>query len=78
MKLQRLSLDRFHQILGPCDTSRAIHLFTKPLDTNVILSLLAYTKPRRILEIGTALGHMTANLTEWTCASAVVFIDGNC
>ncbi len=38
-----------------------------------MLALLVHARPRRILEIGTALGHMTANLAEWSPDEAVVF-----
>ena len=32
-----------------------------------------HANPRRVLEVGTALGHMTANLTRWTSEDARVF-----
>ena len=38
-----------------------------------MLTLLCHARPRRVLEIGTALGHMTANLTRWTDEEARVF-----
>jgi glycosyltransferase involved in cell wall biosynthesis len=34
--------------------------------------LLQYARPRRVLEIGTALGHMTANFTRWTLDDAQI------
>jgi glycosyltransferase involved in cell wall biosynthesis/tetratricopeptide (TPR) repeat protein/predicted O-methyltransferase YrrM len=68
-----LTLDAFHRRFGAPDTARAIHRFTPPIDTHVVLALLAHTRPRRVLEVGTAGGHMTANLTEWTPDDATVF-----
>ena len=39
----------------------------------VVLTLLQHARPRAVLEIGTALGHMTANLTRWTGDDARIF-----
>ena len=47
-----------------------------PADTHAVLTVLAHARPRRVLEVGTALGHMTANLTEWTPDDAHVFTMG--
>ena len=47
--------------------------YTRAADTHAVLTLLAHAQPRRVLEVGTALGHMTANLTEWTPDDAHVF-----
>ncbi len=41
-----------------------------------MLTLLCHAVPKRVLEIGTALGHMTANLTGWTPPNAQVFTIG--
>ena len=71
-----LSLEEFHRRFGDPDTARAVHSFTPPADTHVVLALLAHGRHRRVLEIGTAGGHMTANLTEWTPDDAVVFTLG--
>jgi hypothetical protein len=38
-----------------------------------VLTLLVHARPRRVLEVGTALGHMTANLTHWTPEDACIF-----
>ena len=57
MKLHTIDRDEFHRTYGRLDTRRAIYGFTLQDDTNVILTLLAYQKPERILEIGTAAGH---------------------
>ena len=51
---------------GPCG-------YTRENDTRVVLTLLVHARPRRVLEIGTGLGHMAANLTRWTPADARVF-----
>jgi tetratricopeptide (TPR) repeat protein len=71
--LRMLSQADFHLRFGTLDTTRAIHSFTPPHDTQAVLTLLAHTQAQRILEIGTAAGHMTANLTEWSPPEAVVF-----
>ena len=47
--------------------------YTREDDTRAVLTLLVHARPRRVLEIGTALGHMTANLTRWTDEEARVF-----
>ena len=39
----------------------------------MVLTLLVHARPRTVLEIGTGLGHMAANLTRWTPADARVF-----
>jgi hypothetical protein len=74
--VQVISIDEFHRRYGNPDTSRAVYSFTKPIDTHVVLALLSHARARRILEIGTALGHMTANLTEWSPEEACVFTLG--
>jgi glycosyltransferase involved in cell wall biosynthesis len=51
---------------GNPDTTRALCGYTPAEDTHAVLTLLAHACPRSILEIGTALGHMTANLAEWS------------
>jgi tetratricopeptide (TPR) repeat protein len=68
-----LTPSEFAQHFGQLDTSQAIHGFTPPPDTHVVLTLLAHSQARRILEIGTAAGHMTANRTHWSPADAVVY-----
>lgn len=37
--------------------------YTRQDDTRAVLRLLCHARPRRVLEIGTGPGHMTANLT---------------
>ncbi len=71
-----LPLADFEHRYGPADTARALCGFTPPADTRTVLTLLAALRPKRVLEIGTALGHMTANLTEWSPDDAVVFTVG--
>ena len=58
---------------GSLDTAQALSGFTPAHDTRAVLTLLAHVAPRRVLEIGTAAGHMTANLTAFTPADAVVY-----
>ena len=74
--IRPMSGQEFERRFGRPDTTRALCAFTPPHDTHVVLTLLAHARPRRILEIGTAAGHMTANLTEWTPDDAVVFTLG--
>jgi hypothetical protein len=74
--LETLSREEFHRRFGSPDTSRALCGYTNALDTDIVLTLLAHARPRRVLEIGTALGHMTANLTEWTPDDALIFTLG--
>jgi len=57
---------------GP-DLLGALCGYTREDDTRAVLTLLCHAQPRRVLEIGTALGHMTANLTRWTPDDAQVF-----
>jgi glycosyltransferase involved in cell wall biosynthesis/predicted Zn-dependent protease/predicted O-methyltransferase YrrM len=68
-----LSRESFHTRFGNPDTSTALSGFTPPVDTRMVLTLLAHAQPRRVLEIGTAAGHMTANLTALTPPDAVVY-----
>lgn len=76
MKLITVGPEAFDARYGPVDTSRAICSFTKPADTHVVITLLVHYRPRRIVEIGTALGHMTANLTYWARDDAHVYTIG--
>ncbi len=76
MNLQTITMDDFRRCYGSPDTSRAVHSFTKPVDTQLVLALLVHSRARRIVEIGTALGHMTANLTEWSPDDALIFTIG--
>jgi glycosyltransferase involved in cell wall biosynthesis len=71
-----VSLAEFRRRYGLVDTQRALTGFTNALDTNVVLTLLAHSRAQRILEIGTAAGHMTANLAEWSDEGAVVYTMG--
>lgn len=76
LRLQRLTPATFVERFGRPDLSRALCAFTPPQDAHVVLTLLAKLQPRRILEIGTAAGHMTANLTEWSPDDALVYSMG--
>jgi hypothetical protein len=69
--LQTLTREEFRSRFGTQDTDRAVCGFTNPTDTNVVLTLLDHVRPRRILEIGTPLGQMTANFTEWSKDSVI-------
>jgi glycosyltransferase involved in cell wall biosynthesis/SAM-dependent methyltransferase len=72
-QFRTITVEEFRQHFGAPDTSQALHAYTPPIDTHVVLALLARARPQRILEIGTATGHMTANLTQWSLPSAMVF-----
>src|SRR5258708_31774021 len=68
-----LAAEAFQRSFGGGDFGRAVTGFTPAADTGVVLTLLAHARPQRVLEIGTAAGHMTANLTEWSPEDAQVF-----
>jgi glycosyltransferase involved in cell wall biosynthesis len=68
-----LAAAEFARRFGDPDTSRALCGYTKPHDTHAVLTLLAFARPSRILEVGTALGHMTANLAAWSPEEARVY-----
>ena len=63
----------FARRFGNPDVSGALCGYTPEADTHAVLRLLAHARPRRVLEVGTALGHMTANLTRWTLDDAQIF-----
>ena len=63
----------FAERFGCPDVRGALCGYTRENDTRVVLTLLVHARPRRVLEIGTGLGHMAANLTRWTPADARVF-----
>jgi hypothetical protein len=58
-----MSRVEFSARFGRPDLNGALCGYTREDDTRAVLTLLCHAAPRRILEIGTALGHMTANLT---------------
>src|SRR5271166_2038006 len=62
----------FAERFGDPDVRGALCGYTRVDDTRVVLTLLLHARPRNVLEIGTALGHMTANLTRWTGEDARV------
>ncbi|OWK35319.1 glycosyltransferase [Fimbriiglobus ruber] len=72
-RVVNLSPDEFAKRFGTPDTAAALSGFTPPADTRAVLTLVAHVRPLRVLEIGTAAGHMTANLTAWTPPDAVIF-----
>src|SRR5205085_3337226 len=76
LNVERLTEQDFAERYGSPDTARAIHSFTPAHDTHAVLALLAHCKPLKVLEIGTAAGHMTANLTEWSPEDATVYTIG--
>jgi glycosyltransferase involved in cell wall biosynthesis/tetratricopeptide (TPR) repeat protein len=76
LRLETLSLEEFRARFGDFDTRRALCGYTPAADTHAVLTLLAALRPHRIVEVGTALGHMTANLTEWSPDDATIFTLG--
>jgi len=64
---------QFAERFGSPDLRGALCGYTREDDTRAVLALLCDAAPGRVLEIGTALGHMTANLTRWTPDEACVF-----
>jgi glycosyltransferase involved in cell wall biosynthesis len=72
-RILAMSRTEFAVRFGTLDTTRALCGYTGPVDTAAVLTLLVHARPRRVLEVGTALGEMTANLTEWTADDAHVF-----
>src|SRR5271165_4113821 len=72
MHIVTVSRAEFVERFGCPDVRGAICGFTREDDTRVVLTLLMHARPRRVLEIGTGLGHMTANLTRWTGEDARV------
>ncbi|MBX9579485.1 MAG: glycosyltransferase, partial [Gemmataceae bacterium] len=73
VRVVTLSPAEFAARFGSPDTSAALSGFTPRHDTHVVLSLVAHLRPLRLLEVGTAAGHMTANLTAWSPPDAAVF-----
>ncbi|WP_165235882.1 class I SAM-dependent methyltransferase, partial [Aquisphaera insulae] len=65
--------DEFRTRFGDPSLGGALCAYTREADTTAVLTLLSHARPNRILEVGTALGHMTANLTRWSPEDARVF-----
>ncbi|QEH37741.1 SPBc2 prophage-derived glycosyltransferase SunS [Aquisphaera giovannonii] len=72
-RLLAITLDEFRARFGVPDLGGALCGYTREADTAAVLTLLCHARPARILEVGTALGHMTANLTRWSPEDAQVF-----
>jgi predicted O-methyltransferase YrrM len=72
-RIRSLSRAEFAARFGNPHLGGALCGYTREADTRAVLSLLAHARPRRVLEVGTALGHMTANLTHWTPENACIF-----
>ena len=63
----------FARCFGRFDFAGRVCGYTPEVDTHAVLTVLAHARPRRVLEIGTALGHMTANFSRWTLDDAQIF-----
>ena len=68
-----MSRTAFAERFGRPDVRGALCGYIREDGTRAVLTLLLHARPNRVLEIGTALGHMTANLTRWTPEDARVF-----
>ena len=68
--------EKFLENIGNPDLSGALCGYTREHDTRAVLTLLCHAAPTRVLEIGTAFGHMTANLTRWTPRDGRIFSIG--
>jgi hypothetical protein len=71
--IRSLSRAEFAARFGNPQIRGALCGYTREADTRAVLTLLIHARPRRVLEVGTALGHMTANLTCWTPEDACIF-----
>lgn len=71
-----LSREAFAARFGAVDTETALTGFTNAIDTRALLTLVGWLRPRNVLEIGTAAGHTTANLTAFTPPDAVIHTVG--
>ena len=72
-RIVTISRGEFFGRFGNPNVAGAICGYTREDDTRAVLTLLSHARPRRVLEIGTGPGHMTANLTRWTPEDARVF-----
>jgi len=64
MKIATISQDEFFGKYNRVEAPDALSYYTPLLDVAVILALLKHSEAKTILEIGTAHGHTTANLTK--------------
>jgi len=71
-----MSREEFLARFGNPDLTGVLCGYTCEHDTLAVLTVLCHAAPARVLEIGTALGHMTANLTRWTPADARIYSIG--
>jgi glycosyltransferase involved in cell wall biosynthesis/predicted O-methyltransferase YrrM len=71
-----LSGATFAERFGSTDARAALSSCTPPEDTRAVLTLLAAVRPRRVLEVGTSFGHMTANMTALSPPDSVVYSIG--
>ena len=68
-----MSQTAFAELFGRPDVRGVLCGYTREDGTRAVLTLLLHARPSRVLEIGTVLGHVTANLTRWTPEEARVF-----
>jgi predicted O-methyltransferase YrrM len=67
--IQTMSRAEFDARFGTPNVDGALCGYTLEVDTRTVLTLLVHARPRRVLEVGTALG----DLTRWTTDDAQVF-----
>ena len=72
-RILTMSRAEFDARFGTPSLGGALCGYTREADTRTVLTLLVHARPRRVLEVGTALGHMTANLTRWTGDDAEIY-----
>src|SRR5271166_3133357 len=72
-RIVSMTRTEFAERFGCPNVRCALCGYTREDDTRAGLTLLVHANPRRVLEVGTGLGHMTANLTRWTGDDARVF-----
>jgi predicted O-methyltransferase YrrM len=78
MKIQEIQLEEFNERFGPASVVGGLDGPYTPLrDFRILAGLLVRYDCKRILEIGTALGHTTANLTQFSRDDALIYTMGN-
>src|SRR5262245_8220073 len=75
-RIVAMSPAEFAGRFGSPDVSGALCGYTLEANTRAVLALLEFAR-RRVLEVGTALEHMTANSTRWTLDDVQIFSLGH-
>ena len=72
-RIVAMGREAFAGRFGDPDVSGTLCGYTRKADTRAVLATLVHARLPRVLEVGTAFGHMTANFTRWTPEDARVF-----